>query len=110
MKMIAWSGRESSDLEGVARRRGLSLVTKDGAMELMRQSATHSISTQILINRRTCKLLSASLRGNTHLRVIDLGNNPQLNDVGAAYIAEGLSESRVVRVWMAQTAVQTFQL
>lgn len=102
---ITWRGRESSDLEGVAKRRGLSLVTKDGAVELMRQSSAIVISTHILINRRTCKLLGEALRGNTHLRVIDLGNTPQLNDTGGAHVAEALSETNVVRVWMAQTAL-----
>ena len=37
--------------------------------------------------------------------MIDLGNNPQLNDSGAAYLADALSESKVVRVWAVQTGI-----
>ena len=102
---ITWSRRESSDLEGMAKLRFSSFVDDEGADVLLQQSTAQQISSQILINRRTCKLLGNALRGSTHLRVIDLGNNAQLNDSGAAFIADALSESKVVRVWAAQTAI-----
>jgi hypothetical protein len=102
---IAWSRRESSDLEGMAKLRLSSFVDDEGADVLLQQSSAQLISSQILVNRRTCKLLGTALRGSTHLRVIDLGNNAQLHDSGAAFIVEALSESKVVRVWAAQTSI-----
>lgn len=102
---IAWNRRVTSDVEGMARLRMSSFVDDEGADILLRQSSAQQVSFNILVNRRTCKLLGNALRGSTHLRVIDLGANAQLNDSGAKYIAEALSESNVVRVWTAQTAI-----
>ena len=105
LKEIVWAMHESSDLEGLAKLRSEALLKDDGADDLLRQAAAVNAGGKILMNRRTCKVLGDALQGSTNLRVIDLGYNPQLNDTGAAFIVEGLSQSKVVRVWALQTAI-----
>jgi hypothetical protein len=102
---LTWGRRESSDIEHLEQQRMETFLREDGADALLRTSGNQRVSEQLLVNRRTCKLLGQALRGTSHLRVIDFGENPQLNDIGAAYIIDALPESKVVRVWAIQTGI-----
>lgn len=96
-------------MENVRKHRLNSFFAEDGANDLVRSATQQRMSEQLLANRRTCKRLADALTDghNTHLRVIDLGTNPQINDGGANYLLRALPQSGVVRVWASQTAISS---